>query len=115
MLIDVDAEGNRGAVAETLVSGVILGCYPPLLWLRKGMSPWVPWVLAPAVLALAACVHPTSAGRTYAAYGGVYVATAIRSPMHDLTPSLLVLTGAAPRVTEPSYNGRPVALLERIS
>lgn len=57
----------------------ILGCYLPYLWLRKG-SPT--WVLLPAALALAAfawllTLHPTGAGRTYAAYGGVYVASAI--------------------------------------
>ncbi len=39
-------------------------------------------MLLPAALALAAFVgllslHPTASGRTYAAYGGVYVATAI--------------------------------------
>jgi small multidrug resistance family-3 protein len=38
--------------------------------------------LFPAALALAAfawllTLHPTGAGRTYAAYGGVYVATAV--------------------------------------
>lgn len=57
----------------------ITGCYLPLLWL-KGRAPV--WVLAPAALALALFVwlltlHPIAAGRVYAAYGGVYVATAI--------------------------------------
>jgi small multidrug resistance family-3 protein len=57
----------------------ILGCYLPYLWL-KGRAPL--WVLAPAALSLAVFVwllslHPTAAGRVYAAYGGVYVATAI--------------------------------------
>jgi small multidrug resistance family-3 protein len=61
------------AVAE------IVGCYMPYLWLRKGASAWL---LIPAALALAAfawllTLHPTGAGRTYAAYGGVYVASAI--------------------------------------
>lgn len=61
------------AVAE------ILGCYLPYLWLRKGYSALV---LIPAAGSLAAFVwlltlHPTAAGRVYAAYGGVYVATAI--------------------------------------
>lgn len=61
------------AVAE------ILGCYLPYLWL-KGKAP--AWVLAPAALALLAFVwlltlHPTASGRVYAAYGGVYVCTAI--------------------------------------
>jgi small multidrug resistance family-3 protein len=57
----------------------ILGCYLPYLWLRKDASAWL---LVPAALCLAAfawllTLHPTGAGRTYAAYGGVYVAAAI--------------------------------------
>ena len=62
------------AVAE------IVGCYLPYLWLRKGGSPWL---LLPGALSLAAfawllSLHPSlQAGRAYAAYGGVYVATAI--------------------------------------
>jgi small multidrug resistance family-3 protein len=57
----------------------IVGCYLPYLWLQ-GKAPV--WVLVPAALALALFVwllslHPTAAGRVYAAYGGVYVATAI--------------------------------------
>jgi len=61
------------AVAE------IVGCYLPYLWLRRGRSALL---LPPAALSLAAfawllTLHPTQAGRTYAAYGGVYVATAL--------------------------------------
>ena len=57
----------------------ILGCYLPYLWLREDKSAWL---LIPAVLSLAAFVwllslHPTAAGRVYAAYGGVYVFMAI--------------------------------------
>lgn len=57
----------------------IIGCYLPYLWLRKGGGPWL---LLPAALALATfawllTLHPTGAGRTYAAYGGVYIACAI--------------------------------------
>ena len=57
----------------------ILGCYLPYLWLRHGRSAWV---LLPAAASLAAfawllTVHPQAAGRTYASYGGVYVATAV--------------------------------------
>ena len=57
----------------------IVGCYLPYLWL-KGRAP--AWVLIPAALSLAMFVwllsiHPMPAGRTYAAYGGVYVATAL--------------------------------------
>ena len=61
------------AVAE------ILGCYLPYLWLKRGGSPWL---LIPAAMSLAAfawllTLHPTAAGRVYAAYGGIYVAAAM--------------------------------------
>jgi small multidrug resistance family-3 protein len=57
----------------------ILGCYLPSLWLKDGRSPWL---LLPAAASLAAFVwllslHPTAAGRVYAAYGGVYIGVAI--------------------------------------
>jgi small multidrug resistance family-3 protein len=57
----------------------IIGCYLPYLWLRKGASAWllVPAALSLAVFAWLLTLHPTGAGRTYAAYGGVYVASAI--------------------------------------
>lgn len=86
------------AVAE------ILGCYLPYLWLRQGYSAWL---LVPGALSLAAFVwllslHPTAAGRVYAAYGGVYVSVAIawlwavngvRPTAWDITGSLITLTG----------------------
>lgn len=57
----------------------IIGCFLPYLWLRKGGSIWL---LAPTVASLALFVwlltlHPAASGRVYAAYGGVYVATAL--------------------------------------
>ncbi|CFQ10677.1 Uncharacterised BCR%2C YnfA/UPF0060 family [Yersinia enterocolitica] len=57
----------------------IIGCFLPYLWLRKGASMWL---LLPAVASLALFVwlltlHPAASGRVYAAYGGVYVATAL--------------------------------------
>jgi small multidrug resistance family-3 protein len=57
----------------------IVGCYLPFLWLRKGGSAWllVPALASLALFAWLLTLHPTAAGRTYAAYGGVYVATAI--------------------------------------
>lgn len=61
------------AVAE------ILGCYLPYLWLRKGYSAWLllPAAVSLAVFAWLLTLHPTGAARTYAAYGGVYVAVAV--------------------------------------
>jgi small multidrug resistance family-3 protein len=57
----------------------ILGCYLPYLWLRKGGSPWflVPAAASLACFAWLLSLHPTAAGRVYAAYGGVYVVVAI--------------------------------------
>ena len=57
----------------------IVGCYLPYLWLRQARPAWL---LIPAAGSLAAfawllTLHPTAAGRTYAAYGGIYVATAV--------------------------------------
>ena len=57
----------------------IIGCFLPFLWLKKGASPLL---LLPAALSLALFVwlltlHPAASGRIYAAYGGVYVMTAL--------------------------------------
>lgn len=57
----------------------IVGCFLPYLWLRKGGSILL---LVPAAASLALFVwlltlHPAASGRVYAAYGGVYVATAL--------------------------------------
>jgi len=57
----------------------IVGCFLPYLWLRKSGPVWL---LLPAAASLALFVwlltlHPAASGRVYAAYGGVYVATAL--------------------------------------
>ena len=57
----------------------IIGCFLPWLWLKKGGSVLL---LIPASVALALFVwlltqHPAASGRVYAAYGGVYVCTAL--------------------------------------
>jgi small multidrug resistance family-3 protein len=57
----------------------IAGCYLPYLWLRRGHTAWL---VIPAAVSLAAfawllSLHPFAAGRTYAAYGGVYVSIAL--------------------------------------
>jgi small multidrug resistance family-3 protein len=57
----------------------IFGCYAVYLWLKLGRSAW--W-LCPAALSLAAfawllTLHPMATGRTYAAYGGVYITAAL--------------------------------------
>lgn len=90
----------------------IAGCYLPLLWL-KGRAPV--WVLIPAAFSLALFVwlltlHPIAAGRVYAAYGGVYVATAlawlwfvqgIRPTMWDVVGVSVAILGMAIIVLAP--------------
>jgi len=88
------------AVAE------LAGCYLPYLWLREGKSPWllVPGALSLALFAWLLTLHPGAAARTYAAYGGIYVATALlwlwviegRQPHRwDLIGGLVAITGMA--------------------
>jgi small multidrug resistance family-3 protein len=57
----------------------IVGCYLPYLWLKQGGSIWllVPAVFSLALFAWLLTLHPTAAGRVYAAYGGVYVGVAV--------------------------------------
>ena len=84
----------------------IIGCYLPYLWLREGKSVWL---LVPAAISLAAfawllSLHPTAAGRVYAAYGGVYIFMAIlwlwvvdgiRPTTWDIVGSGIALLGMA--------------------
>lgn len=96
---------TTGLFVATAVAEIV-GCYLPYLWL-KGRAPV--WVLVPAAASLAVFVwllalHPTAAGRVYAAYGGVYVATAlawlclvegVRPTSWDVVGSLVAVSGMA--------------------
>lgn len=86
------------AVAE------IAGCYLPYLWLRDGKSAWllIPAALCLALFAWLLTLHPTAAGRVYAAYGGAYIFVAIlwlwavdgiRPTTWDVVGSLVALAG----------------------
>lgn len=81
------------AVAE------IAGCYLPYLWLRKDASAWLllPGAVCLALFAWLLSLHPTAAGRVYAAYGGVYIGVAILWLwlVDAARPSLWDLLGAA--------------------
>ncbi len=57
----------------------IVGCYLPWLVLRQGKPIWLllPAVASLALFAWLLTLHPTAAGRTYAAYGGMYIAVAL--------------------------------------
>lgn len=57
----------------------IVGCYLPYLWLKQDRSAWLllPAAFSLALFAWLLSLHPTAAGRVYAAYGGVYIGVAI--------------------------------------
>ncbi|MFO1347600.1 MAG: YnfA family protein [Pseudomonadales bacterium] len=82
----------------------IAGCYLPYLWLRENKSVWLllPAALSLALFAWLLSLHPTAAGRVYAAYGGVYIFVAvfwlwavdgIKPTVWDITGSLVALFG----------------------
>ena len=94
------------AVAE------ILGCYFPYLILNQGKSQWlwIPTVLSLAVFVWLLTLHPAASGRIYAAYGGIYIFTALLwlrfvdqvvLSRWDLLGGVVVLTGAAMIILQP--------------
>ena len=101
----MNAFSTTGLFFATAIAEIV-GCYLPYLWL-KDRAPI--WVLIPAAASLALFVwllslHPTAAGRVYAAYGGVYVATAllwlwlvdgVRPTTWDIAGSLIAVSGMA--------------------
>ncbi|MFY0568917.1 YnfA family protein [Archangium lansingense] len=84
----------------------VIGCYLPYLWLREGRSALLllPAAVSLAVFAWLLTLHPTGAARTYAAYGGVYIAVALvwlwlvegeRPTAWDVVGALVAMTGMA--------------------
>jgi len=57
----------------------IVGCYLPYLWLKqdKSILLLIPAAISLSLFAWLLTLHPTAAGRVYAAYGGVYIFTAV--------------------------------------
>ena len=57
----------------------ILGCYFPYLILNQGRSHWfwIPTALALAIFVWLLTMHPAASGRIYAAYGGIYIFSAL--------------------------------------
>ena len=91
----------------------IVGCYLPWLVLKQDRSPWllVPAALSLVIFAWLLTLHPTAAGRIYAAYGGVYVAVAlvwlyfvegIALTRWDLAGAGIALTGMAIIALQPA-------------
>ena len=88
------------AVAE------IIGCYLPYLVLKGGRTPLllIPAALSLAFFAWLLTLHPTAAGRVYAAYGAIYVSVAlvwlrlvdgVPLTFRDLVGAVLILAGMA--------------------
>ena len=77
----------------------IVGCYLPWLWLKQGKPAWllVPAAASLALFAWLLSLHPTAAGRVYAAYGGVYIGVAIvwLWAVDKITPSMTDWVGVA--------------------
>lgn len=57
----------------------IAGCYLPWLVLKHDKSVWLllPAAASLALFAWLLTLHPWAAGRTYAAYGGIYIGVAL--------------------------------------
>jgi small multidrug resistance family-3 protein len=107
------AEIVDGRVMTTILSyalaalAEIAGCFSFWAWLRLGKSPFwlIPGGLSLALFAyLLTLVEAEAAGRTYAAYGGVYIiasllwlwaAEGVRLDRWDLTGGVVCLLGAA--------------------
>lgn len=95
------------AVAE------IVGCYLPYLVLKQHKQLWLllPAALSLVIFAWLLTLHPTAAGRTYAAYGGVYIGVAllwlrfvdgVELTRWDMVGACVALIGMAVIVLQPS-------------
>nr|WP_241893420.1 YnfA family protein [Magnetofaba australis] len=98
------------AVAE------IVGCYLPWLVIKQDKPLWLllPAAGSLALFAWLLTLHPNAAGRTYAAYGGMYIAVAlvwlrvvdgVTLTRWDLVGAGVALTGMAIIALQPSTGG----------
>ncbi|MDH2592602.1 YnfA family protein [Acinetobacter nosocomialis] len=90
----------------------ILGCYFPYLFLKEGKSAWlwIPTALSLAIFVWLLTLHPAASGRIYAAYGGIYIFTAlmwlrfvdqIALTRWDVLGGFIVLCGASLIILQP--------------
>lgn len=90
----------------------ILGCYFPYLILNQGKSHWfwLPTALSLAVFVWLLTLHPAASGRIYAAYGGIYIFTALMWLRYvdqvvltrwDVLGGLVVISGAMMIILQP--------------
>lgn len=81
----------------------IVGCYLPYLWLKqdKSILLLIPAAFSLALFAWLLSLHPSAAGRVYAAYGGVYIAVAILWLwlVDGVTPTVWDFVGSAVAIT----------------
>jgi len=91
----------------------IVGCYLPWLVLKQGRPVWLllPAAVALALFAWLLTLHPSAAGRTYAAYGGAYICVAllwlrfvdgVALSRFDAIGAVLALAGMAVIALQPS-------------
>jgi len=95
----------------------IIGCYLPYLVLKQGKSALllIPAALSLATFAWLLTLHPAAAGRTYAAYGGMYIVVALfwlrfvdgtKLTAWDASGAFLALLGMALIAMQPT-GGQP--------
>jgi small multidrug resistance family-3 protein len=103
---------NQALLFVATALAEIIGCYLPWLVLKQARSAWL---LLPAAISLALfswllTLHPAAAGRTYAAYGGIYIAVAllwlrfidgVALTRWDITGACVALLGMAIIVLQP--------------
>jgi small multidrug resistance family-3 protein len=91
----------------------IVGCYLPWLAIRQGKSLLllVPAAISLGLFAWLLTLHPAAAGRTYAAYGGMYIAVAlvwlrvvdgIQLTRWDIAGAAIAMVGMAIIMMQPS-------------
>ena len=91
----------------------IVGCYLPYLVIKQSKTLWllIPAAFSRIIFAWLLTLHPTAAGRTYAAYGGVYIGVAlvwlrfvdgVALTRWDITGACVALVGMAIIVLQPS-------------
>ena len=91
----------------------IVGCYLPWLVIKQDKSAWllIPATLSLGLFAWLLTLHPSAAGRTYAAYGGVYIAVAlvwlrlvdgIELTRWDVVGACIAVAGTAVIVMQPT-------------
>ncbi|ENU80487.1 UPF0060 membrane protein [Acinetobacter sp. ANC 3789] len=90
----------------------LLGCYFPYLILNQGRSAWLwlPTAISLMLFVWLLTLHPAASGKIYAAYGGVYIFTAllwlwfvdqVALTRWDVLGGIIVLVGAAIIILQP--------------